>query len=41
MVELQFLGPKFMLARLSLTIIFVGLMGLVIEWMMGKDIPKD
>lgn len=31
MVELQFLGPRFMLARLSLTIVFVGLVGLVIE----------
>lgn len=36
MVELQFLGPEFMLARLSLTIIFVGSMGFVIEWMMDK-----
>ncbi len=36
MVELQFLGPRFMLARLSLTIIFVGLMGLGIEWIMKK-----
>ncbi len=36
MVELQFLGPEFMLARLSLTIIFVGLMGLVVEWLMDK-----
>ncbi len=36
MVELQFLGPEFMLARLSLTIIFVGLMGFVIEWMMKR-----
>ncbi len=31
MVELQFLGPRFMLARLSLTIVFVGLVGLLIE----------
>ncbi|MBS3781511.1 MAG: permease [Candidatus Thermoplasmatota archaeon] len=36
MVELQFLGPEFMLARLFLTIIFVGLMGLVIEWIIDK-----
>ncbi|MFW5953537.1 MAG: permease [Candidatus Natronoplasma sp.] len=36
MIELQFLGPEFMLARLSLTIIFVGLMGLVIEWMIDR-----
>ncbi len=41
MVELQFLGPKFMLARLSLTILFVGLMGVVIEWIMRKDILKE
>lgn len=41
MVELQFLGSRFMLARLSLTIIFVGLMGLVIEWIMGRDISLD
>lgn len=36
MVELQFLGPQFMLLRLSLTIIFVILMGVsiekIIEW---------
>lgn len=38
MVELQFLGPKFMLARLSLTIIFVGLMGIFIERIMKKYI---
>lgn len=31
MVELQFLGPKFMTARLFLTIIFVVLMGIFIE----------
>ena len=36
LVELQFLGPKFMITRLSLTIIFVGLMGIVIEWMMDN-----
>lgn len=36
MVELQFLGPEFMLARLSLTIVFVGLMGLVIERAVAK-----
>jgi uncharacterized membrane protein YraQ (UPF0718 family) len=36
LVELQFLGPKFMVARLILTIIFVAIMGVsierVIEW---------
>jgi len=31
MVELQFLGPKFMAARLILTIIFVVIMGISIE----------
>ena len=31
MVELQFLGGEFMLLRLSLTVIFVVLMGLIIE----------
>lgn len=31
MVELQFLGPEFMLLRLTLTIIFVILMGILIE----------
>ncbi len=36
MVELQFLGPTFMLTRLSLTIIFVGVMGLLIELIMEK-----
>ncbi|MBO8130134.1 MAG: permease [Candidatus Marinimicrobia bacterium] len=30
-VELQFLGPKFMAARLILTIIFVAIMGILIE----------
>lgn len=35
LVELQFLGPEFMLTRLILTIIFVGLMGIVIELIMG------
>ncbi len=33
MMELQFLGPKFMVSRLVLTIIFVTLMGVFIEWM--------
>ncbi len=36
MVEIQFLGIKFMLARLSLTIIFVIIMGLVIEKLINK-----
>ncbi len=31
MVELQFLGPRFMVTRLALTIIFVVIMGLCIE----------
>ncbi|MEA2043098.1 MAG: permease [Bacteroidota bacterium] len=34
MVELQFLGPQFMLLRLSLTIIFVIIMGITIEKIM-------
>lgn len=33
MVELQFLGPQFMLSRLSLTIVFVIIMGIAIEKM--------
>ncbi|MBA7527977.1 hypothetical protein ES705_20159 [subsurface metagenome] len=33
LVELQFLGLKFMLSRLVLTILFVTLMGVSIEWM--------
>ncbi|RKX70690.1 hypothetical protein DRP53_04090 [candidate division WOR-3 bacterium] len=38
MVELQFLGPRFMVARLILTIIFVIIMGLVVERLVGgKD----
>ncbi len=44
MVELQFLGPKFMLARLFFTIIFVGLMGLLIEMIIDKtdgDVVKE
>lgn len=40
LVELQFLGPEFMLARLILTIIFVGLMGMVIERVMGGTTEK-
>ena len=40
MVELQFLGVRFMLSRLSLTVIFVVIMGIFIEkvnWMEGGD----
>lgn len=38
MVELQFLGPKFMVARLILTIIFVVIMGVSIEKLIeGSD----
>ncbi|MDW7731787.1 MAG: permease [Methanolobus sp.] len=33
LVELQFLGPEFMITRLLLTIVFVSLMGIVIEWL--------
>lgn len=35
MVELQFLGAKFMTARLILTVIFVIIMGLLIERIVG------
>lgn len=40
MVELQFLGVRFTLSRLSLTVIFVVIMGIFIEkvnWMEGGD----
>lgn len=40
LVELQFLGLEFMVARLILTIIFVGLMGIIIEWVMGRATEK-
>ena len=36
LVELEFLGLKFMLARLSLTAIFVIVMGLAIEWIIER-----
>ncbi len=36
LVELQFLGFRFMIARLSVTIVFVILMGLVIEWIVKE-----
>ncbi len=42
MVELQFLGPKFMAARLILTIVFVIIMGVsieqLIEWSCKKQV---
>ncbi len=37
MVELQFLGLRFMLARLILTVIFVIIMAFIIEWIMEWD----
>ena len=40
MVELQFLGPKFMVSRLVLTIIFVTIMGVFIEWIIGWSDKK-
>jgi len=40
MVELQFLGLKFMAARLILTIIFVVIMGLSIERLIEWDKTK-
>ena len=36
LVELEFLGLEFMLARLFLTAIFVIVMGLAIEWIIGN-----
>ena len=36
MVELQFLGINFMTLRLTLTIIFVSIMGVIIEKIIGK-----
>lgn len=41
LVELQFLGMKFMILRLILTIILVVAMGLFIEWIMEKKENKD
>lgn len=40
MVELQFLGPKFMVSRLVLTIIFVTIMGVFIERIIGWSDKK-
>jgi len=37
MVELQFLGAKFMFTRLVLTIIFVVIMGIFIEKLIAKE----
>ncbi|MEA2103702.1 MAG: permease [Candidatus Cloacimonadota bacterium] len=39
LVELRFLGAKFMLARLGLTIVFIAIMGLIIEKLM-KNTPE-
>ena len=41
MVELQFLGLKFMVVRLILTIIFVMLMGISIEKLIGPTMDKQ
>jgi len=41
MVELQFLGPKFMVSRLVLTIIFVTIMGVFIERIIGWSDKKN
>jgi len=41
MVELQFLGFKFMVTRLILTIIFVVIMGIFIEWLIEKVIKQN
>jgi len=40
LVELQFLGPKFMVSRLVLTIIFVTIMGVFIERIIGWSDKK-
>ncbi len=40
MVELQFLGIEFMVMRLILTVIFVVIMGFIIEWIMKLDDEK-
>lgn len=37
MVELQFLGPEFMITRLTLTIVAVSIMGLFIEKVIERD----
>ncbi|MFO7895496.1 MAG: permease, partial [Candidatus Cloacimonadales bacterium] len=37
LVELQFMGAKFMLARLSLSIIFITLMGLTIDKLLKTE----
>ena len=45
LVELQFLGPEFMAARLFLTVVFVVIMGLTVEriiaWTDGRKRPGD
>ncbi|OPX17464.1 hypothetical protein BXT86_06385 [candidate division WOR-3 bacterium 4484_100] len=41
MIELQFLGFKFMVTRLVLTIIFVVVMGISIEWLIKKAIKQN
>jgi uncharacterized membrane protein YraQ (UPF0718 family) len=38
LVELQFLGAEFMLARLTLTVVFVLAMGLLIERIVGREL---
>ena len=37
MVELQFLGPKFMVSRLVLTVVFVAGMGILIEKLVWRE----
>jgi len=36
LMELQFMGAKFMLARLGMTIVFITIMGMIINKLMGK-----
>ncbi|MCK4956375.1 MAG: permease [Candidatus Cloacimonetes bacterium] len=41
LIEMQFLGVKFMLVRLGMTIIFITIMGLIIEKLIGGDSLKE
>ncbi|MDA3872258.1 MAG: permease [Candidatus Marinimicrobia bacterium] len=41
LVELQFLGVKFMLARLGMTIVFITIMGIIINKLIGSESLKQ
>ncbi len=41
MVEVQFLGPEFMFLRLILTIIFVVIMGIAIEFILNRKVDDS